>query len=169
MNAACFQLIIGCDVAYNPEAHGALLSTLEQVAVEASSEGKGTAKQRARVVLAIPDRNDGTLPAFLARSRAAGWQWEQLARLDATVGLHGKLSSAVHRLSARMRSLSRGRRSTSWEHFVDKVSKARWPVHLLEGRFDAEALDDDPDGDMGPGARRALYRVGEPAISARWT
>jgi hypothetical protein len=55
----------GADIAYEPDAHEALLTTLE-----ALSDGPHT-----RVLLALADRDDGTLKSFLHLAIGRGWRF----------------------------------------------------------------------------------------------
>ena len=71
---APFELIVGADVAYDEDAHAPLLTTLAALAGRRSATG---APVPARVVLALAQRDDGSVAAFRQRAAQHGWVLEQ--------------------------------------------------------------------------------------------
>lgn len=159
-NSSDFDLIIGCDVAYDNNAHGLLLHTLDQLALTTEHV------QRSRVMLAIPDRDDGTLAAFLARSRSFGWEWEdrKLPSVDVSSTVHWAhildvlFPTWISRTASSMSSRARAPAARPLDRWIARVTSTRWPVHVLDGHYTGPPADDpDADGDMGPGLCRVLY------------
>ena len=65
-----FDVVLGADVAYDPDRHGDLLDTLAALAAR-----RGAHRPAARVVLALADRADRTVGTFVTLARRRGWTW----------------------------------------------------------------------------------------------
>jgi hypothetical protein len=83
LQGGALDMVIASDVVYDPHQHAALIQTLTAAASHPDAD-----YSIPRAILALPDRGDGSIIAFIKRSQKDGWQWHWQSHEEKRWSIH---------------------------------------------------------------------------------